>query len=200
MDLESAFESVQEIRHQLSRSVIFTGYRPVFLASVAALAAVLAVAQGLLGVAPTLEAASTQWMALASIIVILTVVFVFVPSLRSRFSVIRSVARGVARQFAPFVVVAVVGTAIAYQVAPQLTPYLPAGWCAAFGLSIFAMQPYLPRLVSMSGGWYLLVSIGLGIWPPHSVAMLALGMGLAFAIGHLATAAIMRVALPRKER
>jgi len=200
MDLESALESLQEIRHQLTRSVTFTGYRPGFLAGVAGLAAILAIVQLVAHATVSIAAAYWQWMVLASLIVLLTVALVFVPSLRSRFAVIRSLARGVALQFAPFAVVGAVGTVITYRLAPHLVPYLPAGWCAAFGLSIFAMQPYLPRLVSLSGAWYLLVSTALAIWPPHRVTALALGMGLAFAVGHLITAAIMRFALSGTER
>lgn len=195
MDLETAIDSLQEIRHQLSRTVTFTGYRPLFLLSVALLALLLAAAQAVIGIRQTVETAYIEWMALASIIVVLTVVFVFVPSMRSRYSVVRSVARGVARQFAPFVVVGAAGTIVAYQVAPALIPYLPAFWCVFFGLSIFSMQPYLPRSVSMSGAWYLAVSTALAVWPPDTVAGLATGMGLGFAVGHGITAAIMHNAL-----
>jgi len=195
MDLETAIDSLQEIRHQLSRTTTFTGYRPLFLGSVALLALVLAVTQALIGGRQTMEAAYIEWMGLASLIVILTVAFVFIPSMRSRYSVVRSVARGVARQFAPYVVVGTAGTVVAYQVAPVLIPYLPAFWCVFFGLSILSMQPYLPRLVSMSGAWYVAVSLALAVWPPSTVSGLAASMGLAFAVGHGITAAIMQSAL-----
>lgn len=197
MDLESAIESLQEIRHQLSRTTTFTGYRPLFLCSVALLALVLAAVQLLLGTRQPVSAAYYEWMALASLIVILTVGFVFVPSMRSRYAVVRSVARGVARQFAPFVAAGIAGTIIAYRTSPELVQYLPAFWCAFFGLSIFAMQPYLPRTVSMSGGWYLIIATALAVWPPASVVSLAAGMGLAFAAGHGITALVMRAALRR---
>lgn len=161
----------------------------------ALLALVLAVAQALIGIRQTVEAACIEWMGVASLIVILTIVFVFVPSMRSRYSVVRSVARGVALQFAPFVVVGAAGTVVAYQVARALIPYLPAFWCVFFGLSIFAMQPYLPRLVSLSGAWYVAVSLALAVWPPDTVTGLATGMGLAFGVGHGITAAVMHNAL-----
>ncbi len=195
MDLESAIDSVQEIRHQLSRSVTFTGYRPVFLGSVALLALLLAALQLLLGDVQSLRIAYYEWMGLASLIVILTVGFVLVPSMRSPYAAIRSVARGVAGQFAPFVVAGVAGTVIAYRLAPLLVHYLPAFWCTFFGLSIFSMRPYLPRTVSMSGVWYLALAAILAVWPPATVPGLAAGMGGAFAAGHGITALVMRTAL-----
>ncbi|HUX12345.1 MAG TPA: hypothetical protein VMW87_04915 [Spirochaetia bacterium] len=195
MDLESAVENLQEIRHQLSRTSTFTGYRPLFLGSIAILAFVIALAQGVLGAARTMEAAYAEWMGIALLIVVLTVIFVFVPSLRSRYVVIRSLAFGVARQFTPFVVAGTAGTLIAYQLAPVLVTFLPATWCALFGLSIFSMQPYLPRAVAMSGIWYLGISLALAVWPPATVTGLAAGMGLAFAGGHAITAIIMRATL-----
>ncbi|WP_455383098.1 hypothetical protein [Salinispira pacifica] len=198
MDLESAVENLQEIRHQLSRSATFTGYRPLFLGSVAVLALLLAAVQAALGPRQSMPTAYGEWMVLASLIVVLTVVFVFVPSMRSPYAVVRSVARGVARQFVPFVLVGVAGTLIAYRLAPAIIPYLPAFWCTFFGLSIFAMQPYLPRLVSMSGAWYLAVAAALSVWPPETVTALAVGMGLAFAVGHGITAATMHAALRPK--
>ena len=195
MDLDSAIDNLHEIRHQLSRSATFTGYRPLFLGSVALIASILAAFQILIGGRESVADASIEWMGLAVLIVILTVALVFVPSLRSRYAVVRSVARGVARQFAPFVVIGVATTLVAYQAAPLLVPYLPASWCAFFGLSIFAMHPYLPRHVSTSGAWYLAASMALGLWPPASVTALAIGMGLAFAVGHAMTGIVMSAAL-----
>lgn len=117
----------------------------------------------------------------------------------------------VAAQFLPCLAAGIVVTVAFARAGPGLIPYLPGLWALLFALGVFALRPYLPRLVGWIGLFYLIAGAWLLGLPfenynspsPGSLPSLPPGwtVGGVFGVGHLALALILSFnSLNSKER
>ena len=69
---------------------------------------------------------------------------------------------------------------------------LPGLWAVLFGLGVFSARPYLPRATGWVGLFYLGAGAGLLAAPPAELGRAGWAVGLIFAAGQAATAAVLR--------
>ena len=200
MELHEALTQIAEIRRQVAKSDVFRGYRsaPVAFSGFVALAA--AVAQPQVGAEPGESpwAYVALWVAAAMVSVLAVAIEM---TFRLRLIGERThfeITRLAIEQFLPSVAAGVLLTAVVVRYMPAQLSLLPGLWQMLFALGIFASARLLPRPIFAVGAFYLTSAVLVLIWARDGSSLAPWSMGVPFAIGQLAAAAILYWTLERR--
>ncbi len=99
--------------------------------------------------------------------------------------------RRVIGQFLPCIAAGLCVTLALGRAGAGLVSYLPGVWAELFALGVFSARPYLPRATGWVGLFYLLAGGGLLFNPATDFGRAGWAVGLLFAVGQTATAAVL---------
>jgi len=196
-DLHKALGDISSIRRQMAQSTEFRGYGPATLAATGILAVLAASAQAIWLPDPQshIPAYLTIWLSTAVLSAGLTGVQMYTRTRRIHSGLSNEMIRMAVEQFLPAAGTALLITMVLARFVPSAFWMLPGLWQVIFSLGIFSSCRFLPRLMMVAGGWYLLsglVSIALG----DGRALAPWTMGLGYGAGQLLVAGILLVATP----
>jgi len=196
-DLDKALGDISSIRRQMAQSTEFRGCGPATLAATGVMAAMAAWAQAvwLRDPAKHIGAYLAIWISTAVLSAGLTGVQMYTRTRRIHSGLSNEMIRMAVEQFLPAAGTALLISVVLGRFAPSAFWMLPGLWQVIFSLGIFSSCRFLPRLMMVAGGWYLLsglVSIALG----DSRALAPWTMGLGYGAGQLLVAGILLVGTP----
>jgi uncharacterized membrane protein YdfJ with MMPL/SSD domain len=196
-ELHKALGDIGSIRRQMAHSTQFRGYGPATLAATGGLALVAAWAQSVWVPDPANQVRTflALWIATAAVGATWTGVQMYRRTRRMHSGLSDEMIRVAVEQFLPAVGAGMLLTEVLARFVPSAVWMLPGLWQVIFSLGIFASCRFLPRLMILAGGWYLLsglVLIGLG----DDRALAPRTMGLGFGAGQLLVAGILLVTTP----
>jgi hypothetical protein len=205
MELREALTQIAQIRQQMERGQLFRGYR----AATTAFSGLAALVTGLLQPLLVPEGDAGRfvelWAAAAALCMVAVGVEMVVRTRCSQSVVQRQLTMLAVEQFVPSVAAGGLLTYVFYAFLPEQLWMLPGLWMLLFSLGMFASARLLPRAVFAVAGFYLIAGI-LTLLVTRSPAA-AGGMNLRFspwvmaipfALGQLATAAILYQKLERR--
>ena len=199
MELHDALTQIAEIRRQMAKSDVFRGYRsaPVAFSGVLALVAAAVQARVVGDPAENLPAYLSLWIAMAMVSMLAVAVEMALRMhLTDRTRV--ELTRLAIEQFLPCVIAGVLVTAVLVRHLPDSVALLPGLWQILFGLGIFASARLLPRAIFFVGAFYLISGVLVLIAARDGLSLEPWCMGLPFAVGQLAAAAILYWTLERR--
>ncbi len=194
-ELQQALSEIHLIRHQVARGTQFRGYGPASIA----FSGILAVAVAWGEMAWPLHAGHDAkvsigvWISVALVSVAVTGLETFLRARRVHSGFAEQMLQSAIEQFVPALVVGVLLTVVLVGVAPGESWLLPGLWSLIFSLGVFASCRFLPRQMFAVGVWYLaagLLSLVLASGPR---TFLPWTMGMAFGVGQLLVAAVLRL-------
>lgn len=191
-DLHKAIGDISSIRRQMARSTEFRGYGPMTLAATGLTAIIAAVAQSALVPDPAGHVALylAIWISTAIISAALIGSEMFARTRRIHSGLADEMIRMAVEQFLPSAGTGALLTFVLLQYVPTAGWMLPGMWQIIYSLGVFSSCRFLPRLMVLPGGWYLLtglVAISLG----GNRALSPWTMGIAFGLGQLLVAAVL---------
>ena len=200
MDMREALEQISHIRDSMAKGEVFRGYRSATVAFSGLLALDAAIVQKLWLARPTerLGAYLALWIGVAVVSFAVAAFEIVWRARAARGSLVRSMSRLAAEQFAPCLCAGVILTAVVAIASPETGWILPGAWSLLFGLGVFASYRLLPRSTFWVGAYYLLAG-GLCLWLGQGAAALSPWlMAGAFGGGQLLSAAILYWTLERR--
>ncbi len=200
MELHDALTQIAEIRRQMAKAEVFPGYRSASVAFSGLLAIGAAVAQSQWIVDPSAEFGKylTLWIAVAALSIAGVALEMSVRYWRMPDRSLVEPTRLAVEQFVPSVAAGILVTAVLSRHVPHAVPLLPGLWQILFSLGIFASARLLPRAVYAVGGFYFVCGVLALMSSPDAFSLSPWWMGVPFAAGQLATAAILYWNLERR--
>jgi hypothetical protein len=191
-DLDKALGDISSIRRQVAGSTEFRGYGPATLAATGGFAVCAAAIQQhwLTSALAHPSAYLAIWITTAIVSVSLAAVQMYTRTRRIHSGFSHEMLRMAVAQFLPAAGAGFLLTFVIARYAPSVVWMLPGLWQISFSLGIFSSCRFLPRMMMMAGGWYLLtglVSIAMG----SAYALSPWAMGLSFGAGQLLIAGIL---------
>jgi hypothetical protein len=193
-DLDRALAEIGAIRSQLAKGEKFHGLGPTAFAATAVLAVFAAVAQALFLPAPSAHIPTflMLWIGVAAVAAGV-IGFEMVDRTRRLHShLAQEMIMAAVGQFLPAAITAALLTAVLSLAAPQCLWMAPGLWQIAFGIGVFASCRFLPRLMTLVGGWYIATGLACIALAQGSHALSPWSMGLPFGAGQLLVAAVLR--------
>jgi hypothetical protein len=191
-DLNKALGDISSIRRQMARSTEFRGYGPATLASTGALALAAAGAQALWLPDPAnhLVGYLSIWIWTAALSAALIGTEMYARTRRIHSGMADEMIRMAVEQFLPSAGVGGLVTFVLVRFVPGSQWMLPGIWQIIFSLGIFSSVRFLPRTMSVAGGWYLLTGLSC-LALADNRALSPWAMGLPYAAGQLIVAGIL---------
>jgi hypothetical protein len=192
-DLDQALAEISAIRSQMARTTAFRGYGPATVAATGVGAASAAVLQALWLDDPLhrLSAYLTLWTATAVVSAALVGVEMVARTRREHGDLASEMLWTAIEQFVPAGVTGALLTLMLQAVAPETCWMLPALWQLVVALGVFASCRFLPPAIFWVGAWYLASGLATLVLARGAHALAPAAMGLPFAVGQLATAAVL---------
>jgi hypothetical protein len=191
-DLNKALGDISSIRRQMAQSTEFRGYGPATLASTGALALAAAGAQALWLPDPAnhLVGYLSIWIWTAALSAALIGTEMYARTRRIHSGMADEMIRMAVEQFLPSAGVGGLVTFVLVRFVPGSQWMLPGIWQIIFSLGIFSSVRFLPRTMSVAGGWYLLTGLSC-LALADNRALSPWAMGLPYAAGQLIVAGIL---------
>jgi len=160
-DLHRALGDISSIRRQMARSTEFRGYGPVTLAATAAFALVAAGAQTIWVPDPVshISLYLAIWVSTATVSAALIAAHTVTRAHRIHSGLADEMIRMAVEQFLPAVGAGALITIVLVYSAPSVLWMLPGIWQVIFSLGIFSSCRFLPKLMVLAGGWYLVTGL-----------------------------------------
>jgi hypothetical protein len=199
MELHDALTQIADIRLQMARTRMFRGYRSGTTLFSAAVAVVTALAQYLLIRDPAhhILAYLCLWLGAAALCITVIGARIFIRYWRDDSSLERELTVLAAEGFIPCIAVGGLLTFVLAKVAWSTLWILPGLWTILFGLGLLSSRRILPRPIAAIGMFYLTCGL-LSIVHAQLVAPFSpWAMGIPFAIGQTAAAAVLYFNLER---
>ena len=191
MRVTDALSQIARIHDHLARAEQYRGFRPAAVALSGIVGLVAALIQPWFVAADNPIAFVRYWLIVAAVgggIGISPAVDAFV---WREDSYARKRTMRVVGQFSPCVAAGFGATMAIVKAESQLTPFLPGLWTVVFALGVFSARPYLPRAIGWVGLYYLTAGIGLLSTIPANLTWAGVAVGVVFAAGQVATAAVL---------
>jgi len=200
MELREALNQIAEIRHRLTESELFHGYRALPVAVSAMFALMGGWLQPLIVPEPVRDVRSYVlfWTGIAVLSMAVAGATIVLRDCLAGPSHTRALTWIALRQFVPCLLSGAVVTGVIVRLAPESAWLLPGLWQLFFAQGIFASCRILPRTIYLAGGFYFFAgSLNFFIW--HEGDRLSPGaMALPFGIGQLLVASILYWTLERR--
>lgn len=198
-DLQSALFDIAEIRRQMTRAVVFRGFRAATTLFSACAAVGGAAAQAAWVPQPAGSIDTYLYLWLCVVVVSLSVIGagVLYRYQRSDSPLQRDLTATTIGQFMPTLVTGAMLTVVIAEFNIQVSWMLSGLWLMLTGLGVFASRRSLPRGTSVVAAWYILAGLytlacGRGVgWSPWA-------MGIGFGVGQSAAAAVLYFGLERR--
>jgi len=187
-----ALGQIARIHDHLARGEPYRGFHPLAVAGSGAVGLVSALIQPWVIAANDPAGFVRFWLIVAAVggaVGVGTAVDAYV---RREDEFARRRTRRVAGQFAPCVVAGLAATVALAEASGDFARCLPGLWTLLFGLGVFAARPYLPHAIGWVGLFYLAAGAILLAAVPADLAWAGRAVGLTFAAGQSATAAVLR--------
>lgn len=193
-ELNRALSDISSIRKQLARSTEFRGYGPATLAATGVFAFLAAGVQALWIPlpAPQISEYVSLWCSTALLSALLAGVQMYTRSRRIHSGLSDEMIHMAVEQFLPAVGAGLLLTVVFLRGIPGQAWMLPGLWQVIFSLGIFASCRFLPRLILLTGVWYLLtglICIGRG----ENGALSPWAMAIPFGVGQMLVAVILLI-------
>lgn len=198
MDINKAVDQISEIHKHLAKSEVFYGYKPQAIFLVGIVAFVVAALQTWLIRPGSNVVFLIQWLVVGCVIIVIIGGNIIYNYKKSGSSFEIHQMSKVFLQFTPSLVAGVIITGAMILLENSAIEFLPGIWATLFGLGIFSMRPYLPRLVGYVALFYLFAGVVLFFLVHYSMSFSSWGMGLTFGIGHFFAALILHLDIERK--
>ena len=199
MELQDALTQIADIRLQMARTRMFRGYRSGTTLFSAAVAVATAVLQSAIIPNPSQHVLLylCLWLAAAALCITVIGTRILVRYWRDESSLERELTVMAIEGFIPCIVVGALLTFILASIAMSTLWILPGLWTILFGLGLLASRRILPRPMTFVGAFYLICGL-LSILYAQFVAQFSpLAMGIPFAVGQTAAAAVLYFNLER---
>jgi hypothetical protein len=193
-DLDRALAEIGAIRSQLAKGEQFHGLGPTAFAATAVLAVFAAAAQALFLPVPSAHIPTflMLWIGVAAVAAGV-ISFEMVDRTRRLHSPLaQEMIIAAVGQFLPAGITAALLTMVLSLYAPQCLWMMPGLWQIAFGIGVFASCRFLPRLMTLVGGWYVATGLACIALAQGSHALSPWSMGLPFGAGQLLVAVVLR--------
>ena len=197
MDVEKAVDQIAEIHRHLVKTEIFYGYKPNIVFSVGIVAFVVAALQAWLIVPPNEVVFLLQWMIVCGIVILIiggNIVYNY--SKNASNYQINQMSK-VFLQFVPSLIAGFIITSVLLVLESPAVAFLPGIWAILFGLGIFSMRPYLPRMTGFVAIYYLFAGGLLMYLVRYGLSFSPWGIGITFGTGHIFSALILRLDIDR---
>ena len=192
-ELDRALADVAEIRSRIAQASEFRGLGPAALAASGGLAFAVAALQSLLPGATTPAAYFTAWTLTAVAAAGLIGAEMLRRADRHHAGLADQMIREAVLSFLPAGVAGAALLAVFARFAPALLPLLPGLWLILTSLGIFAASRALPRAIVYGAAWYFVAGFAVLLLGLTTQQLSPWAMGLPFAIGQLAIAAIVHL-------
>lgn len=199
MDLHEALTQISEIRQQVARTETFRGYRAAPVAFSGLVACVAAGMQHALVPNPASDPHTYLglWIGAAILSMIVTGIAMIWHCKQSTSSLTIPNSILAVGQFFPSVVAGGLVTFVLFQQVPDALWMLPGLWSMFFSLGIFASYRLLPKATFWIGVFYMTTGVLCLLWARDDFAFSPWAMGVPFAVGQFASAAILYWTLER---
>jgi hypothetical protein len=191
-DLNKALGDISSIRRQVAHSTEFRGYGSATLASTGALALAAAGAQALWVSDPANHIATylSIWVWTAALSAALIGTEMYARTRRIHSGMADEMIRMAVEQFLPSAGVGGLVTFVLVRFVPGSQWMLPGIWQIIFSLGVFSSCRFLPRTMTVAGGWYLLTGLTcLALGDGRALSPWA--MGIPYGAGQLIVAGIL---------
>jgi hypothetical protein len=190
MRVTDALGQIAQIHDHLARAEQYRGFRPLSVALSGLVGVAAAVGQPWLVAADDPTGFARFWLVVAAVGGGVGVIPALDAYCRREDEFARRRTRRVAGQFLPCVVAGLCVTLALGRRGGELIAYLPGLWIMLFSLGLFSARPYLPRATGWVGLFYLVAGAGLVAKAPTDLGRAGWAVGLVFAVGQFATAAV----------
>jgi hypothetical protein len=192
MRVTDALGQIAQIHDHLARAEQYRGFHPIAVALSGLIGVAAAVAQPWLVTADDPTGFARYWLMVAAIGGCVGVSPALDAYFRREDEFARRRTRRVAGQFLPCIVAGLCVTLALGRAGGGLVAFLPGLWAVLFGLGVFSARPYLPRATGWVGLYYFAAGSYLLANPPADLGRSGWAVGLVFAAGQAATAAVLR--------
>jgi hypothetical protein len=160
-DLHRALGDISSIRRQMARTTEFRGYGPVTLAATAVFAILAAGIQAIWVPDPAshISIYLAIWISTATVSATLIAAHTVTRAHRIHSGLADEMIRMAVEQFLPSVGAGALITLVLVYLTPSVVWMLPGLWQVIFSLGIFSSCRFLPRLMVLAGGWYLITGL-----------------------------------------
>jgi hypothetical protein len=191
-DLDRALGDISSIRKQVAGNTEFRGYGPATLAATGCFALCAAAIQQhwLPSCLGNIPAYLGIWLTTAILSASLAAVQMYTRTRRIHSGLSNEMLRMAVAQFLPSAGAGFLLTFVIARYASSVSWILPGLWQIAFSLGIFSSCRFLPRMMVIAGGWYLLTGL-LCIAMGSAYALSPWAMGLSFGAGQLLIAGVL---------
>jgi hypothetical protein len=200
MEINRAIDNISEIHRHLERSEVYRGFRsiPVALSGVAGFIAAL-FQPLIITNSPVPRYFIYYWVSVAAIIVLVLGVgllwrIFYHEKERERGKTIR-----VLNQFLPCILAGFVVSFGAFYSGEKSIMLLPGLWAVIFGLGIFSIRPFQPRMSGWIALYYIISGTVLLALAPSGLSLSPWGIGLTFGIGQIMSGGVLYWNLERKK-
>ncbi|HZZ87768.1 MAG TPA: hypothetical protein VFE13_05475, partial [Caulobacteraceae bacterium] len=182
------------IRNQLARGERFHGLGPSAFAATGVLAILAAIGQARWMAGADPAHFLTLWLAVAAVSAVVIGAEMFDRSHRLHSALADEMIMAAVLQFLPAAGAGALITAVLFRFAPQCLWLTPGLWQITFGLGVFASCRFLPRGLLLVGGWYVASGLACLAYAQGGHAFSPWTMGVAFGVGQLLVAGVLRFA------
>jgi hypothetical protein len=191
-DLNKALGDISSIRRQVAHSTEFRGYGPATLACTGAFALAAAGVQALWLPDPATHIAAylSIWIWTAALSAALIGTEMYARTRRIHSGMADEMIRMAVEQFLPSAAVGGLVTFVLLRFVPGSQWMLPGIWQVIFSLGVFSSCRFLPRTMTIAGGWYLLTGLTC-LALADNRALSPWAMGIPYAAGQLIVAGIL---------
>ncbi len=195
-DIDRALADITEIRSRLAEGTMFRGFGPAVIALTGGLAIVMALAQTIW---PEVLAGSSRdflicWGVTAALAAGLVGAEMVARSRRLHGGLADVVLLNAIELFLPAGFAGAALAVVFLKYSPDVLWTLPGIWQVLVALGIFASARSLPRQIKWVAAWYFLTGIGVLVLESASHGMSPWAMGIPFAVGQFAMAAVLHFA------
>lgn len=201
MELRDALSQIADIRLQMARTRVFRGYRSSTTLFSAAIAVVTSLVQSFVLPDPARHIVGylALWFSAAALCLIVFGTRIAIRYWRSDSPLERELTLLAVEQFIPCTVVGGLLSYILMRVSWETMWIAPGMWTILFGLGILASRQLLPRAIGWVGAFYLMCGLLSIVWAGAGNAFSPWAMGLPFAAGQSAAAAVLYWKLERDD-
>lgn len=154
MDVSQALEQLDEIRHHITRSEVYRGYRSRTVAVTGASGLIAAAALSYLWPNANEQSRIGCWVAVAAFNLALVAWEVLGDYGNHKTDHQRRVTQKTVGQFLPAICFGALLTAAAMDI-EGCRPLLPGIWTGLYAMGVFSSRPYMPRGIGWVGAFYL---------------------------------------------
>lgn len=188
MKSDIALEQLKTIHEQLSKTSVYSGYKPIILCSIGVISLLLGFLQyRFWGYVNYIY----PWLIMGCVIPTLLFVKMFIDYMGTSSSVERSKIKNVFLQFFPGLLTCILIFYI-FHFHIGLTNIIPGLWTINFGLILVSLSQLFNRNIRVMGYYYLLGGVAILYLSNGEPQLFLTAFSIVFALGHFITAFILK--------